>query len=101
MRPVDKTSGSVNIHLNLIIYLFADAVHLRYIVQLERRVLIMPTLKSTNLNLRIAPDVREALKQAAERELRSVSNMVEYLIVQHCQTNEIPIKKQKIDSKQA
>lgn len=53
----------------------------------------MAILKSTNLNLRIAPEVREALRQAAEREHRSVSNMVEFLIVQHCQRVEIPIIK--------
>lgn len=53
----------------------------------------MAILKSTNLNLRIAPEVREALRHAAEREHRSVSNMVEYLIVYYCQTNGIEIKK--------
>jgi hypothetical protein len=59
----------------------------------------MAILKSTNLNLRIAPEVREALRQAAEREHRSVSNMVEYLIVQYCQRNEIPINKTQTDNK--
>ena len=44
----------------------------------------MAILKSTNLNLRIAPEVREGLRQAAALDHRSVSNMVEYLIVQHC-----------------
>jgi len=53
----------------------------------------MAILKSTNLNLRIAPEVREALRLAAEREHRSVSNMVEYLIVNYSQTNGIEIKK--------
>lgn len=53
----------------------------------------MPSPKSTNLNLRIAPEVKEALKEAAERDHRSISNMVEYLIRQHCQRNEIEIKK--------
>ena len=61
----------------------------------------MAILKSTNLNLRIAPEVREALRQAAEREHRSVSNMIELLIVQHCQRVEIPIIKQQTDSKQS
>ena len=41
----------------------------------------MPLPKSTNLNLRIAPEVKQALKEAAERDHRSISNMVEYLIV--------------------
>ena len=55
----------------------------------------MAILKSTNLNLRIAPEVREALRQAAEREHRSISNMVEYLIVQHCQRVNIPVVKRE------
>lgn len=58
----------------------------------------MALLKSTNLNLRIAPEVREALREAAEREHRSISNMVEYLIVQYCQRNEIPVHKKNADS---
>lgn len=45
----------------------------------------MAILKSTNLNLRIAPEVREALRLAAGHEHRSISNMVEYLIRQYCQ----------------
>ena len=58
----------------------------------------MPSPKSTNLNLRIAPDVKEALKEAAERDHRSISNMVEYLIVQHCQRLGIHVvKKEKMD----
>ncbi len=52
----------------------------------------MAPLKSTNLNLRIAPEVREALKKAAEHEHRSISNMMEYLIVQYCKENNILIE---------
>jgi hypothetical protein len=58
----------------------------------------MALLKSTNLNLRIAPEVREALRQAAERDHRSISNMLEYLIVQHCQKNDILISKLPVTS---
>jgi hypothetical protein len=53
----------------------------------------MALLKSTNLNLRITPEVREALRKAAEREHRSISNMVEYLIVQYAKNNHIEITK--------
>jgi hypothetical protein len=73
-------------------------VHLLYIdPSLEGAA--MSLLKSTNLNLRIAPEVRDALRQAAEREHRSISNMLEYLIVQHCQKNDIPITKHTGDTK--
>jgi hypothetical protein len=60
----------------------------------------MPALRSTNLNLRIAPEIRESLREGAEREQRSISNMVEFLIVQYCQKNEIPINKPKPSSPQ-
>lgn len=53
----------------------------------------MAPLKSTNLNLRIAPEVREALREAAALDHRSISNMVEYLIVQHCQKLGISVLK--------
>ena len=55
----------------------------------------MPSLRSTNLNLRIAPEVREGLKQAAAKERRSISNMVEYLICQHCERTGIQVLPQK------
>ncbi len=51
--------------------------------------------KSTNLNLRIAPEVREALRLAAEQEHRSISNMIEYLIRQYCQKAGIDIPNQR------
>lgn len=60
----------------------------------------MALLKSTNLNLRIAPEVREALREAAERDHRSISNMIELLIVQHCQRSDIPIIKPQAESKE-
>lgn len=58
----------------------------------------MAMLKSTNLNLRVSPGVREALREAEGRDHRDISNMVEYLIVQHCQRTGIPVvKKEKED----
>lgn len=54
------------------------------------------TSRSTNLNLRISPNIREALKLAAQRDHRSVSNMVEYMIVQYCETNGIQIPKAEV-----
>ena len=66
-------------------------VHLLYIVPQAQEDHWMALLKSTNLNLRIAPEVREALREAAECEHRSISNMVEYLIVRYCKQNNIAI----------
>lgn len=44
----------------------------------------MPKTKISTLNLRIEPAVKQAVREAAEREHRSVANMVEVLIRRHC-----------------
>lgn len=44
----------------------------------------MAASKSTTLALRIDPDAKEALRTAAEQEHRSITNMVEVLIREHC-----------------
>ena len=47
--------------------------------------------KTATLNLRIDPDVKDAIRRAAEREHRSVANMVEMLIRRHSAEAGIPI----------
>ena len=49
----------------------------------------MAASKSTTLTLRIDPDVKEALRTAAEQEHRSITNMVEVLIREYCQQHNI------------
>ena len=44
----------------------------------------MPKTKIATLNLRIAPAVKSAVREAAQLEHRSVANMVEMLIRRHC-----------------
>lgn len=44
----------------------------------------MAKTKVSTLNLRIEPGVKEAVREAAAREHRSVANMVEVLIRRHC-----------------
>ncbi len=48
--------------------------------------------KTATLNLRINPVLKEAAREAAIREQRSVANMVEVLIRKHCEEvgNTIP-----------
>ena len=48
------------------------------------------------LNLRIAPGVKEGLRVAAEREHRSLANMVEWLILQYCEKAGISITQQTV-----
>ena len=50
--------------------------------------------KIATLNLRIDPDVKEALRVAAQRDHRSNANMVELLIRQHCKRVGIKIPEQ-------
>ena len=44
----------------------------------------MATGKTTTLTFRIEPALKEALRTAAEREHRSIANMVEVMIRDHC-----------------
>jgi len=44
----------------------------------------MPTGKTSTLTIRLDPDLKEALRAAADHEHRSIANMVEVLIRDHC-----------------
>ena len=54
----------------------------------------MAKTKVSTLNLRIEPGVKEAVREAAAREHRSVANMVEVLIRRHCTEAGITIPEQ-------
>ena len=45
----------------------------------------MTPKKTATLNLRIDPFLKEAARMAAEREQRSIANLIEVLIRQHCE----------------
>ena len=47
--------------------------------------------RTSTLTFRIAPALKEALRTAADREHRSIANMVEVLIREHCARNGIRI----------
>jgi len=51
----------------------------------------MASTKTATLTFRIDPALKEALRAAAQHEHRSVSNMVEVLIRDHCVRNGIAI----------
>ena len=55
----------------------------------------MTSKKTATLNLRIDPALKEAVREAAFREHRSVANMVEVLIRRHCEEAGIPIPEQQ------
>ncbi len=54
----------------------------------------MAKTKVSTLNLRIEPGLKEAVREAAAREHRSVANMVEMLIRRHCDKSGISIPEQ-------
>ena len=54
----------------------------------------MPPKKTATLNLRVDPVLKEAARVAASREHRSVANLIEYLIRQHCLAVGITIPEQ-------
>jgi hypothetical protein len=55
----------------------------------------MPTGKTSTLTFRIAPALKEALRTAAEREHRSIANMVEVMIRDYSKRNGITVLEQK------
>ena len=55
----------------------------------------MATAKTTTLTFRIEPGLKEALRTAADREHRSIANMIEVLIRDYCGRNGITIQEQQ------
>lgn len=54
----------------------------------------MPPTKTATLNLRIDPALKEAARIAALRDHRSVANLIELLIREHCKAAGIEIPTQ-------
>jgi hypothetical protein len=51
--------------------------------------------KTTTLNLRVDPAIKEAIREAAIRDHRSIANMIEILIRRHCDVVGITIPEQQ------
>lgn len=45
--------------------------------------------KTETLNLRVTPELKDLLRLASTREHRTMSNMVEYLVREHCERHQI------------
>jgi hypothetical protein len=54
----------------------------------------MPPRKDATLNLRIDPGLKEAAREAAHSDHRSISNLIELLIRKHCEEVGITIPEQ-------
>mgnify|MGYP003626277458 CR=1 FL=1 len=55
----------------------------------------MAITKTATLTIRIEPNLKEALRVAAQDEHRSIANMVEMMIREHCDKNNIAIETPK------
>ena len=55
----------------------------------------MATAKTSTLTFRIEPVLKEALRTAAQREHRSIANMIEVMIREYCGRNGITISEQE------
>ena len=55
----------------------------------------MATAKTSTLTFRIEPGLKEVLRTAADREHRSIANMVEVLIRDYCGRSGITIQEQR------
>lgn len=56
----------------------------------------MPARKTATMNLRVDPVIKEAVRTAANQEHRSIANMVELLIREHCERVGISIPEQQV-----
>ena len=52
----------------------------------------MSTLKTDVVSVRVEPRIKAALQTAAEREMRSLSNMIEVMVVAYCRNNDYPLE---------
>lgn len=48
--------------------------------------------KTAVMTLRVSPEVKEAAEIAAERDRRSVTNLIEVLILNHCENTGIGLR---------
>lgn len=47
--------------------------------------------KTETVNLRLSPRMKELLRIVAEREHRTLSNMIEALVLDYCESKGIPV----------
>lgn len=65
----------------------------QYIRSTEQDMMAMARAKSVTLTLRTTPEIKELLRQAAEREHRSIASMVEILIIQYAKVAKLGLRR--------
>jgi hypothetical protein len=51
----------------------------------------MASAKTEVVSVRVEPHIKDALQSAAEKEMRSVANMVEVMVVAYCRLQGYPL----------
>lgn len=51
----------------------------------------MPVVKSQVVSVRVEPRIKDALQTAADREMRSLANMIEVMVVAYCRGQGYPL----------
>lgn len=51
----------------------------------------MASTKTEVVSVRVLPHIKDALQSAAEKEMRSVANMVEVMVVAYCRSQGYPL----------
>lgn len=51
----------------------------------------MASTKTTTLTFRIDPEVKDALRTAAQQERRSLANMIDVMVLEYCRQHDIPV----------
>ena len=51
----------------------------------------MPSTKTATLTFRIDPEIKEALRTAAQQERRSLANMIDVMVLDYCRRHDIPV----------
>jgi hypothetical protein len=52
----------------------------------------MPNPKSEVVSVRVEPHIKAAIQSAAEREMRSLANMFEVMVVTYCRERAYPLQ---------
>lgn len=50
-----------------------------------------PKTKTTTMTLRVRPELKAAAEQAAQLDHRSLTGLIEVLILNHCKNQNIPV----------
>lgn len=57
----------------------------------------MSSMKDETLSIRTSTEIKQLLRLAAERERRSVTSMIEILVLEYARTHELRLEHSKVE----